>query len=221
MASYVENMLMPNEQVIGVANLHWSIYLRGLWLTTWGGLLGSFSHQIIEWLFGTQTADMFARPLTVVSMVVVVIGTMLLIGAFTRQVATQYVITNHGCILHPAHLGAHPRLWYHLGAWRGRRSLAHLSGRRSAQFLPRPDVRLGALSDASPVSAGFIRYIRAIAQQPDGRMTALRVHPRGEESPGSRKQGCRITSGEGDLRDSATENKPPALSGAGKGEKVR
>ena len=98
MASYVENMLMPNEQVIGVANLHWSIYLRGLWLTTWGGLLGSFSHQIIEWLFGTQTADMFARPLTVVSMVVVVIGTMLLIGAFTRQVATQYVITNHRLI---------------------------------------------------------------------------------------------------------------------------
>jgi len=40
-----------------------------------------------------------------------------------------------------------------------------------------------------------------------------------EESPGSRKPRCRITSGEGDLRESATENKPPSLDG--KGETVR
>ena len=40
----------------------------------------------------------------------------------------------------------------------------------------------------------------------------------GEESPGSTKIRCQITSGEGDLRDSATENKPPDQ---GKGEKVR
>jgi len=38
-----------------------------------------------------------------------------------------------------------------------------------------------------------------------------------EESPGSTKTRCQITSGEGDLRDSATENKPPDQ---GKGEKV-
>ena len=28
-----------------------------------------------------------------------------------------------------------------------------------------------------------------------------------EESPGSIEQGCRLTAGEGDLKDSATENK--------------
>ena len=39
-----------------------------------------------------------------------------------------------------------------------------------------------------------------------------------EESPGSTKTRCQINSGEGDLRDSATENKPP---NRGKGEKVR
>ena len=38
-----------------------------------------------------------------------------------------------------------------------------------------------------------------------------------EESPGSTKTRCQITSGEVDLRDSATENKPPYQ---GKGEKV-
>ena len=38
-----------------------------------------------------------------------------------------------------------------------------------------------------------------------------------EESPGSIRTQCQLTTGEGDLRDSATENKPP---NQGKGEKV-
>ena len=39
-----------------------------------------------------------------------------------------------------------------------------------------------------------------------------------EESPGSIKTQCQLMTGEGDFRDSATENKPPDR---GKGEKVR
>ena len=38
-----------------------------------------------------------------------------------------------------------------------------------------------------------------------------------EESPGSIKTQCQLTAGEGDLRDSATENRPP---NQGKGETV-
>lgn len=30
-----------------------------------------------------------------------------------------------------------------------------------------------------------------------------------EESPGTKGQGCRLTAGQGDLKDSVTENKPP------------
>ena len=43
----------------------------------------------------------------------------------------------------------------------------------------------------------------------------------GEESPGSMDMRCRITSGEGDLRESATENIPLCQRWQGKGEKVR
>ena len=39
-----------------------------------------------------------------------------------------------------------------------------------------------------------------------------------EESPGSVKTRCQLMAGEGDLRDSATENRPP---NQGKGETVR
>lgn len=41
-----------------------------------------------------------------------------------------------------------------------------------------------------------------------------------EESPGSTEARCRIMTGEGDLRESATENRPPVFD-AGKGETVR
>ena len=39
-----------------------------------------------------------------------------------------------------------------------------------------------------------------------------------EESPGSIKTQCQLIAGEGDFRDSATENKPP---NQGKGETAR
>ncbi len=41
-----------------------------------------------------------------------------------------------------------------------------------------------------------------------GRAAALGLEPR-EESPGSMEIRCRVTPGEGDLRDSATEIEPP------------
>lgn len=51
----------------------------------------------------------------------------------------------------------------------------------------------------------------------------LRLWRKGfEESPGSTKQGWRVTPAAGNRRESATESIPPmAASGTGKGERVR
>ena len=51
---------------------------------------------------------------------------------------------------------------------------------------------------------------------PDNWIVAIRILI--EESPGSRKTQCQLMTGEGDFRDSATENKPPYQ---GKGETAR
>src|SRR5215207_2993761 len=58
--------------------------------------------------------------------------------------------------------------------------------------------------------------------RPDGR-PGKRRKTAGEESPGSLDMRCRITSGGGNPRESATENRPPAsaTAAAGKGETVR
>ena len=52
---------------------------------------------------------------------------------------------------------------------------------------------------------------------PDNWIIAIRKLKLIEESPGSIKTQCQLMAGEGDFRDSATENKPPYQ---GKGEKV-
>ena len=51
---------------------------------------------------------------------------------------------------------------------------------------------------------------------PDNWIVAVKILT--EESPGSVKTQCQLMTGEGDFRDSATENKPPYQ---GKGETVR
>ncbi|CTQ53060.1 hypothetical protein LP7551_01581 [Roseibium album] len=50
----------------------------------------------------------------------------------------------------------------------------------------------------------------ANASRPDSRCRKCRKAA-GEESPGSMETRCRVTPGEGNLRESATESKPPQL----------
>ena len=57
----------------------------------------------------------------------------------------------------------------------------------------------------------IIKIIAVFARQLDCRYVIV------EESPGSIKTQCQLTAGGGDLRDSATENRPP---NQGKGETV-
>jgi hypothetical protein len=63
--------------------------------------------------------------------------------------------------------------------------------------------------------------ILVYARRSDGRLSQW-GNSRGEESPGSMETRCRLTAGEGNLRESATESKPPfEFSSNGKGERVR
>ena len=59
-----------------------------------------------------------------------------------------------------------------------------------------------------------MKFIRRLL--PDSWIVAVRLLT--EESPGSVKTQCQLMAGEGDFRDSATENKPPYQ---GKGETAR
>ncbi len=96
--SYVEKILLPGEQVIGFAVLHWIIYLRGVGITIFGGILGFLSRDIVEYLFGTSIDDNYGKALTVFAALVVAFGVYVLFCSFMRQTATEIVITNHRLI---------------------------------------------------------------------------------------------------------------------------
>ena len=98
---------------------------------------------------------------------------------------------------------------------------------------PVPHPRTGR-GQAGPIrlDARSIRRQFPLARRPDGRCCNIRVASAAlvfvvEESPGSTRERCRLTTGGGDPRESATENRPPTRgpgqpgAPAGKGETVR
>jgi hypothetical protein len=55
-----------------------------------------------------------------------------------------------------------------------------------------------------------LKSVRVLASPQKNRWTlaGLLTESLQEESPGTKEQGCRLTAGQGDLKESATENKP-------------
>ncbi len=98
MSSYVQKVLLPDEQVIYAATLHWVIYLQGLLITIAGGLLGYYSYAIIGTLFGPSHVQTMGHILSGAALVVVFGGVVLLLGAYLRQTSTELVLTNRRII---------------------------------------------------------------------------------------------------------------------------
>lgn len=96
--SYVEKVLLPEERIIYMANLHWIIYVQGLAVTIGGGLLGHFSYPIITHLFGTNAPDPFGRILSGISLFIAIIGVAMLAGAYVRQASTELALTTRRII---------------------------------------------------------------------------------------------------------------------------
>jgi uncharacterized membrane protein YdbT with pleckstrin-like domain len=96
--SYVNKVLLPHEQIVYMATLHWIIFLPGLVLTIVSGLLGHFSYDIAGAIFGPGTAPAFGKALAGFSMFFSIVGFALLLAAIVRQSATELAITNRRLI---------------------------------------------------------------------------------------------------------------------------
>jgi uncharacterized membrane protein YdbT with pleckstrin-like domain len=92
--AYVDKILLPDERIIYAATLHWIMYLRGLVITAFGGFVGFISHPALVAVFGQRLGAQFTKPICVAALVVVLIGSTLLLGAYMRQTSTELVITN-------------------------------------------------------------------------------------------------------------------------------
>jgi uncharacterized membrane protein YdbT with pleckstrin-like domain len=94
MSSYVVKVLLPDERIIYAATLHWMIYLQGLFITAFGGIMAYGSYPVLALMFGERIGTEFMKPVGTIAMVVVLVGIALLLGAYIRQTSTEIVITN-------------------------------------------------------------------------------------------------------------------------------
>lgn len=94
MSSYVKSVLLPHEKVVYGTTLHWIIYLQGLLITVFGGVLGYYIPTILTFLFGSAVAHQYTRPLVIFDFVIILAGAILLFGAYIRQSSTELVVTN-------------------------------------------------------------------------------------------------------------------------------
>ena len=98
MSSYVAKVLLPDEHVVFAASLHWIIYLQGLCITIFGGVLGYYSYPIIDLLFGPSYEQVAGHILSGIALFIVVAGVSLLFGAYLRQTSTELVLTDRRII---------------------------------------------------------------------------------------------------------------------------
>ena len=96
--SYLKSMLLPDEQLIRVATIHWIIFVPGMTFTLMGGAIGFLSHDVVRAAFGDDFVSSIGRAVAGVGMAFALLGLGLLIGAMVRQSSTELAITNRRLI---------------------------------------------------------------------------------------------------------------------------
>ncbi|MER2519207.1 MAG: PH domain-containing protein [Bdellovibrionales bacterium] len=97
--SYIDKIMLPGEQVICAACLHWIVYFNGLFITVIGGILGHWSYPLMTFCFGPEVGKMLGRPVAGGAMLLVLVGAALLVGAYIRQSSTEIAITTRRLIV--------------------------------------------------------------------------------------------------------------------------
>ncbi|MFA4995057.1 MAG: PH domain-containing protein [Bdellovibrionales bacterium] len=92
--SYLSKALLPHEEILYVATLHWIIFVPGMLLAAFGGLAGAYCYEIVGSVLGETYVSSIGRVLAGISMLFALTGFVLLLGAVVRQSSTELAITN-------------------------------------------------------------------------------------------------------------------------------
>ena len=109
MSSYIKRMLLPDERLIHIAQLHWIVYFWGAVLLMAGAALGYFGP-----FFAGEAARQFFNaalpefalvlgtirldPIRIVALILIAFGALALLGGFVQQISTELAITSQRVI---------------------------------------------------------------------------------------------------------------------------
>ncbi len=95
MASYIESVMMRDEDVIFAARLHWIIYFWGLTLTLIGWVFTFYGFDSILEHFAHVKLPIGLEPMVKwFNLGIVVVGVLLIILAYIKQQTTELAVTN-------------------------------------------------------------------------------------------------------------------------------
>ena len=98
MTSYIEKILLPDEQVFYAGTLHWIVFIPGLFITAGGGLFAIYMPRLFSMFLGDEFARNVHYLTAAAAAVILLCGLIILIGAYIRQNTTELAITNRRII---------------------------------------------------------------------------------------------------------------------------
>lgn len=95
MGSYIESVMMRDEDVIFAARLHWIIYFWGLFLTLTGWVFTFYGFDnVIAHFTGRELPAGLLPFIKWFNLGIVIVGVILLIFAYIQQQTTELAVTN-------------------------------------------------------------------------------------------------------------------------------
>jgi uncharacterized membrane protein YdbT with pleckstrin-like domain len=98
MGSYVNSVLLAGEHVVFETYVHWFVFLKGLFISIAGGLLGFYGKEIVLYLAGPEYAASYSKAFHLMALALTVTGCCMLIVAYVVQSSTELVVTNRRVI---------------------------------------------------------------------------------------------------------------------------
>jgi len=98
MSRYLKRDMQADEKIVYESQIHWIIYNVGAFFTLIGALIGHYGTPTVQFLLGSEVADMLAKPISFIAVGTIIIGAMYLLIAFIRQISTELVITDRRVI---------------------------------------------------------------------------------------------------------------------------
>jgi uncharacterized membrane protein YdbT with pleckstrin-like domain len=97
--SYYKKVLLPDEQVRVLARLHWAIFIRG-WLCVGAALVAGLATLAVGSDPNTDSAEgvPIAAVLVAAASILLLLGLILLFGAWARRSTTEIVVTDRRVI---------------------------------------------------------------------------------------------------------------------------
>ncbi len=98
MSRYIDRALLSDEAVIYSTQLHWVIYLQGIFVLLAGAVVGNFAFGNSPLSSNATASSILVYPLRFAALALVFYGAIALLVAYVKQGSTELVITNRRVI---------------------------------------------------------------------------------------------------------------------------